>query len=161
MSTIAMYARTTEERDVILSELGNLLTTFYKTDEKEFTNMLNSDVSLRTAELIHSLLQEQNVEMTSRTQVNQLLESLKNELAEMKTVQITLAIKPQHGFLDQLSAWINTNIQEKSLLQLTIDPQIIGGIILLHQGKYINLSLKKKVTDTFIENKDAIFSVLS
>jgi len=161
MTTIARYARTTEERDVILAELGNLLTTFYKTDEQEFTNMLNSNVSVRTAELIHSLLQEESIELTSRNEVNRLLESLKDQLTEMNTIEITLAIKPQHRFLDQLCTWINTNIQDKSVMELTIDPQIIGGVILLHKGRYINLSLKKKVIDTFAENKDAIFSLLS
>lgn len=155
-----MYARTTEERDVILLEIADLLGTFHKTDEAEFINMLNNHVSVRTAELIHSLLQEQKVTITSRDEVSQLLEGLKKQLSTMGSVQITLAIKPQHKFLDELCNWINTNIEERTVLQLTIDPQIIGGCILLNKGRYFNLSLLKKITDTFTEDKDAIPSLL-
>jgi len=122
--------------------------------------MLNNNVSVRTAELIHSLLQEQNVTITSRDEVNRLLEALKTELSSLVSVQITLAIKPQHTFLDELYRWVNSNIQEHSVLQLTIDPQIFGGCILLNKGRYLNLSLKKQVTDTFAENQDAILSLL-
>ncbi len=161
MESLSQYIRTTDERDLIITELHQLFDSLHKVDKSQFSAILNKEVSVRTAEVVHTAIAEANVPNEDFSALENCLQTLKQELMLLTTVEITLAIKPQHEFLTQLYRWVQEHVGKQTIIQLAINPEIVGGIILVYQGKYINLSLSKRIDDVFTQHSHEILSLLS
>jgi len=79
--------------------------------------------------------------LSSKDLVNKIAESLKSYIQEMVTVELELAFAPTIKTIGNISELVGENM----LLDITINPQIVGGAIIKQDGIVSDYSLVKKL----------------
>ena len=82
----------------------------------------------------------------------------KEEIKNLKIAKITLAIDPSEDTISLISDWINKNLGDGIILDLSKDESILGGVIISIDGVYKDQSLKKNLEELFIKRKSEILS---
>lgn len=60
---------------------------------------------------------------------------------KMSVVILTLSIMPSVNFLTDLQDWFSTNIGERVIFDLNIEPEIIGGAKIICKNHFVDFSL--------------------
>lgn len=89
--------------------------------------------------------QEQKGNLKTKEQQVQFLDRLKNYLKEIPQIKMVIAFSASNKFLKKIGNWLEDEIGTKVILDITVNPKIGGGIIIEYQGRYLNLSLAKKI----------------
>lgn len=77
------------------------------------------------------------------------LENLKKELSELPVLKIQIAFSPPQSTTERISRYLEKEVGKKIILDILVNPEIVGGAILEYQGKYLNLSLAKEIEKLF------------
>jgi len=80
-------------------------------------------------------------------------ENLKKYLQKFPQVKIEIAFQPKKKFVNEISLWLEKEINQKIVLDLTFNPKIVGGAIIEYQGKQINFSLAKKIDELIFQKQ--------
>ncbi len=80
-------------------------------------------------------------------------EALVKDLENINTVETVLAFEPSDKTLDKILDWLHKEVANDIVLQIKHDPKIVGGVVITYKGKYLDLSLEKKLRDLF-EQRD-------
>ena len=64
---------------------------------------------------------------------------------KLPVLKIHLAFLPTPSFIKELSDWLKRNLKRKVLLDVEVNPAIVGGAILEYKGKYLDLSLRREL----------------
>ena len=64
-------------------------------------------------------------------------------------VSLTIAFKPNQELISTLSSWAKENFKDKVVFDITVDPSIVGGAIVEHNGLYRDESLGKVLDEAF------------
>lgn len=84
-----------------------------------------------------------------------LVEVINTNITHIKNadvLDITSSIPLEDSFVDKLYTWFSANGAKNFLFNISVDGSICGGLTVAHQGKYYDLSLKKKVYD-YVQHK--------
>jgi hypothetical protein len=74
-------------------------------------------------------------------------ENFKKYLQNLPQVKIEMAFQPKKEFVNKIFLWLEKEINQKVVLDLIFNPEIIGGAIIEYQGRQINFSLAKKIDE--------------
>lgn len=83
---------------------------------------------------------------------NLLLDEFKQVFYDMPIVSLTLAINPTRSFLTGVQGWFSENLGKKAVLKLDVEPEIIGGVKIVCNDHYLDLSVAAKL-DLIFGNK--------
>src|SRR3990167_9170319 len=111
--------KTVEDRNRLYSEIEVVSAAIYK--EGELMKVLSSQVSRTLAEHIGN---ETSTEALSRK-----ISDLKKSLDKLVVVKLTLAYEPSQSTVDKMLAFLRRNLGEKIILDLGVEPLILGGVI--------------------------------
>lgn len=131
---------TTQDAISLESELDQLERAIYKT-EIGAQKALDTLVSKKTADAIKDRLLS--------GEAKKVLAEIRSNLSKLKKIEITIAFEPSQDSIAKIHEWLTQNITKDILLDISIDKSIIGGIILVNKGKYVDLSLKTKLHEYF------------
>ncbi len=84
------------------------------------------------------------------------LKELKENLESLPNIRLTVAISPTLSMVENLSRLVREEVNPAATLEFDIDPKIIGGAVIINNGKVFDLSLKKKVDLFFEKNVDRL-----
>jgi F0F1-type ATP synthase delta subunit len=73
------------------------------------------------------------------------LENLKIKLDSLPLLKMTLAFSPTQSTIEKISQFLENKLGKKIILDISYNPEILGGAILEYRGKYLNLSLAKNL----------------
>lgn len=86
------------------------------------------------------------IESTGKTSsYSNLLEAFKRRLFATPTVCVTLAFYPTKALITRLTTWFEDNLEEKVLLDLKVEPDIIGGVKILCNEHFRDYSIASKL----------------
>jgi len=147
-----------KKKIIIKKDLDSLLEQITTIENLLFQN-INTPLSERSKgkiitemqKIIDYLEKNESVNKSPKDQFR-FLEKIKSELKKFLLIKIEIAFDPSPSFLRQLKNWFEENIKKDVVLDITKNPKIVGGIIIEYNGKYLDLSLAKKI-DHFIEQK--------
>jgi len=145
-SDVNNLARTLEEKNIFLNELDILANALFASDPGAFDTVLNKSVRAKTAGFIKQRLAEGEEKQA-------LVSSLKKFVDRAKIIKITLAFEPREETLDKLFSWVMKNIGLGAIMDVSYDESIVGGAIVAVDGKYRDLSLKKRINELFQNGK--------
>lgn len=154
-SEILSRLRTKEEARYLEGELDLLLEKIYSTKEGEFEQALKMNVRSWVSELIRAALSKEGVDK------EEFLKGLKAELAKLKVVALTIAFDPTEASIDRFHHWVRRNLGEGIVLEINVKPVILGGAIVVFQGEYRDLSLRKRFGRLLDSDREEIFKFLS
>lgn len=148
-----------EELDTLLDELDELKKSVYKTGEEEWGKKLEISLPERVTSPLVDFLRDlkQNRE---RGEIEDSINRLRAEAQNMKIIKIYLAVEPDARFLQNLNHWLDKEIGEDVVPEVGVDKEMLGGIKVVWQGKYIEFTLSRMVEDFLAKNREVITSEL-
>lgn len=153
MSALLSQVNTVSERNLVLEEL-DLLTKSVFNQKKDFNFALENQVRTHIAEAIKKDLTSSSISPADYLSQSQAA------LANLGAIKLTLAFDPSPSVLDRISSWARTNLSSDLIVDLEVDPSILGGVIIEYKGKYHDLSVKQKLDQYFKTNRVSLLERL-
>ncbi len=128
-----------------------------KVYEKEFNleKALEEQFGVVKKDAVFSFLRKNEVPLGSTSAIINFLEKIQERVSSLPTAYLTIAIEPDEKTLKTISNWFLLNLKRQVLLDITVDPQIIGGASIAFQGKQKNASIRslfESVSSEVLEN---------
>jgi len=142
---ILELTRTHEQYLSLMTDIDLLLSHMFQNTTATIEDSLVNHVGQETAQAIKNDLQENNIELSDHDQVKNYLEGLKESLSESKILHLILPIDPTFQFLTEISVQLRKKINPSLVIQVSRDPLIVGGAIVIYEGRYYNQSLSRKI----------------
>ena len=152
--------KTVDEVNRLVSEIDILLDSLFKADTNAFEKALNS-ISVVTSQALKDTFLKNNANLGNYAMIKDLLIKLKEELQKFKVLKLSLAFEVSEGSIDNLFAWVLTNLGSGIILDIKEDKKIIGGASIEFEGKYKDLTLKKKLEEVFGSKREEILTQMS
>lgn len=148
-SDIINTISTTEEADTLHDQINAFLALVYQDKGKPFMELIDQTFPGKLAPVIKEHLQKNQQELSFES-IQTFFDGLTQALDTAKILRITLAVKPSVELTGLISKWMHDTLPgEQMLLAIDVDPSIHGGLVLIHEGKYIDVSLTKQVEQWF------------
>ena len=139
-SQIITKLRTKEDLDLIQVELELLKKSLYQKDAN-YNDVLKNDIRSWVAEIISDESKETGIE--------KYLNDSEEFLKSVVVLSASISFEPSDVFIDRFSEYVKTNVSKQTVVDFLFNPQLIGGVQLSFKGKYIDLSIRKKITQEF------------
>lgn len=139
---LSNFFKTKSQASDFSARLGLILQSIYQ-PSFNFEKALSSQFNLNTKDKFISLLRDCSVNTNSVADLKSFIEKLQEKISTMSIVSLTLAFEPTEQTMQVLSDWFLLN-KKQILLEVKVDPSIIGGAIIAFQGKYKDFSIKPK-----------------
>ncbi len=147
----------TQEDSILLSEnikrFANL--NFQKT---KVEGLASEGLDQEFFNLVEKLKTEASFPATAGEQ-SALLRSIEEYLKTLPSVHLTIAFHPSREFLKHLASFFN-NLEKKVLLDVYVNPQIVGGVVFEYLGNYRDYSLSREL-DSLGKDSTFLASLLS
>jgi F0F1-type ATP synthase delta subunit len=113
---------------------------------------LIDQLGLQKKDKFITLLRDNSVKVESNSALQEFFGQIQTQISSLQVATITLAFEPDETALRDLSQWFFQNLNRQVLFEIQIDPDLIGGVAILYNGKYQDLSVKSRfsqiLTDT-------------
>jgi F0F1-type ATP synthase delta subunit len=148
--------RTTQEVADFISEIDNLMLAFYKSDKPSLKKALDS-VSTDSAKKIMQTFSKNNLDINDRDTVINFFETLKTLTKKFKVIKLVLAFNPTLKTISNIHNFVKDTLGIGYVFDIEVSEEILGGAIVIFDGKYNDFSLKKKIEDIFtLNNKEVL-----
>lgn len=140
---------TTNEAAEVVEEINNLLNQYYKNDQ---TTSIMSWAKKLKPELFQSLemvLENNNIAEGNTSVLKLFLEQLEKAVQSCKVLSVTIAAPANQQLVNKLSQYGKSQFGNTTIIEITVDPTIIGGAIVTYQGNYLDYSIKRKLDEYF------------
>lgn len=159
-SDILSNIKTVDEANRAAIEIDTLLDALFKTESNAFEKALNSISVIHKDQLKKTFLKN-NINSENQANIKECLTALREEVRKLKTLKLSLAFQASQNLIDNLFAWVVKNIGEGCILDIEADKAILGGTIIVYEGRYIDLTLKKTLEEVFASKREEILTQLS
>jgi len=95
-----------------------------------------------------SLLRENKVAIGSNTAIKSFLDKIANNISNLPTATLTLAVEPDKEALQEISDWFPLNLKKQVLIEIQVEPRLVAGAIISYKGKLIDASIRSMFFDT-------------
>ncbi|KPJ73616.1 hypothetical protein AMJ48_00040 [Parcubacteria bacterium DG_74_1] len=76
---------------------------------------------------------------------------LEKELRALPEIKLDIAFSPKDNFLNTISQWLQRELGQRTILDITVNPKVVAGAIIEYQGIWRDFSLAKKIDQLFSE----------
>lgn len=147
--------KTVQEANDLSSEIDALLESIFKTQERSLDDSLR-EVRVKTAQNLKEIFLKNKVDVTDREAVKEALEKLKEELEKLRIIRLTIAFEPSYETIANIYKWVSSALGEGYILDISTDVNILGGAIVVFNGEYRDLTLRKSLAEAFKAKKEEI-----
>jgi len=151
---ILSHIRTKSEAWQLEDEADLLLDHLYKGKADVFDLALKNDLRAWVSELLLRTFANPEIKK------DKYLRGLKVAIAKLRELKLTLAFEPTQNSIEKIHDWVIKNVGVGIILDITFNPTIFAGAIVIFEGKYRDLSLRNKFREQFGENRERIFQIL-
>ncbi len=151
---------TTEDASELNEQIDRLLTTIYQTERSDIATALDATLSTNISKSIKNYLYKTNTILTNEEEVRLSLKKLQEEVRHANILSLTLAFSPTKKMVTNISQMVKHEFGENILIELSVNPELVGGAVIIYNGKYIDLSLQKKLAILFEAKKGEILKFL-
>lgn len=158
-SDILKSTRTAQQAEQLILEIDSLLGSLFHEGKEEFEKALQS-IRAQVAEVLRDEFLNKDPKYQNKEMIKDFLTQLKEKAQNLNPIPITLAFSPSEHTIEVLHEWVLKNLGETYVLDIEVDQTILAGICLTLEGKYLDLSLKKKLEEVFKNKREDILSAL-
>jgi len=76
---------------------------------------------------------------------------LEKKLRSLPEIKLEIAFSPNNDFLNRISQWLEKELGQKIILDITVNPKVTAGAIIEYQGNWRDFSLAKKIDQLFVK----------
>jgi hypothetical protein len=135
-SELLSKLRTKEDLDILRGELDLLENALYQSSNI-YNDIIKNDIRSWVSEIV---LKEGKEDLSGY------IKKIKVDLLKAPVLSASINFEPSSSFIEKLSLWLKKNIDEKIVVDLLLNTASLGGIQLSYKGKYLDLSLRKKIS---------------
>lgn len=135
-----------------LEEITRVQQIVFKNTKVPLTERLKGIVSEELRNYLKEL-EKKKIIPTLPHQQNSFLDKLKKYLQAIPQVKLEIAFTPTEDFILKISNWFEKEFHQRIIIDINVNPKIVGGAIVEYHGKYGNFSLAKKI-DVLISQKE-------
>ncbi|MBU3978588.1 F0F1 ATP synthase subunit delta, partial [Patescibacteria group bacterium] len=139
--------RTTDDLVKFDEEMDLLLQSIYYVDKDMLKDALEKTVRIRVATVMRKLIQRDT--LSKREEINALFLSVYKTICSLPMLQLTLAFEPSEAVIDNISRWARQNLAAGILLDLSLDRSVLGGAMIMYNGRFYDLTLRKNLQGIF------------
>lgn len=131
---------TVTQRDYFLDSIEVLEKSLFATHQTIF-ELTSLALSLPWSDIVLRMYHEQNLIDQDKDACRAILESIKTAVKHMETVEIRVAYNITDADVRDIRNWFFFQLKKNMLLNIIVDPSIIGGIIIYRNGIYKDYSV--------------------
>jgi F0F1-type ATP synthase delta subunit len=150
---IFLKIKTTDSAEVFKGELRILLKSLYLGSD-EFGSVLKNRVRSYLSEYIINKLSVEDID------IEKLLKDLIEETENTPSVRLIIAYEPSEDAIDRFYSFITSACQRHIFLDIGYSPDIIGGAVIIYEGKYRDFSFKYVFENEFAKERKNILELL-
>jgi len=90
-------------------------------------------------------LEKEGIISASPNQQFSFFDEFKNYLQKIPQVKLEIAFEPSEDFLLRIKKWFKEENHQEVILDITVNPKIVGGAIIEYQGYFRDFSLVKEM----------------
>lgn len=143
---IANFLTTKEDLEKFLDELDFVISQIFKNPEISLSQKTKGKIQDWFFESIKEW-EEKEFKGKTENELQIFFSEIKEKILKLPQVKVSLAFCPNREFLKNLSLWFEKNFSQKFILDLKVDPKILGGIVFEISGKVFDFSLKRKIKE--------------
>lgn len=147
--------KTTRDVDNLSSEIDMLISALFRSEKVSLEKALTS-TSEDSAKKITEAFLKNNLDMTDKDQVSDFLDTLKSLIKKFKVIKLILAFDPTRQTIENIAEFVSENIGIGYILDVEIDESVLGGAVVMFNGKYNDFTLKKNIEEAFGVKKEEI-----
>lgn len=154
-SDILNSVKTIQEAQDLSYEIDTLLESVFKTQQQSFDSSIKT-ISIKTATKIREVFLKANLNFVDKEMVKDFLVSLKKLLTRFKIIKLTIAFEPSYEVIENIYDWVLNNLGNGYILDVDTNKDILGGAIIVFNGRRENLTLKNTLSTTFKTKREEI-----
>lgn len=147
--------KTTREVDELSLELDSLTSALFKSEEMTLEKALYS-IRTKSRDIIMEIFSKNNLDSANKETVRDFLDTLRKLIKNFKVIKLILAFEPSQKTIENIHNFVSENIGAGFVLDIEKDESVLGGSVVIFNGKYNDFTLRKTLGEVF-ENKKGEF----
>lgn len=152
---IIKSVRTIPNRDQLSLEIGKVMESLFSKENQSFEEIFK-EISVNTGEELKKIFKKAKLEIKNKEDIKDCLQKLKELLEKFKVVKLTIALEPTPKIIEEISEWISSKLGVGYIIDINTDQNIMGGAIVVLNGRYQELTVEKGIESAFQNNKKDI-----
>jgi hypothetical protein len=145
--------KTKREAERLLEEIEILRNGLFEAGGDAFKSLLKNKVRAITAENIRQVFAKEGIDK------RKYLDEIEELVMKMPNVSLILAFEPSEGAVERFYTRISEATGRQVLLDVVYEPQIIGGAVIIFNGRYRDFSFKKIFEAEFEKGRSKILEL--
>lgn len=160
-SSILDQIQTTDDVERVVNSLESFLSSLYTTNGKTVPEKMDELLPSHIARELKSTMEKSAINPQQIEEVKAIVGAIKAQLMSLRTVSLTLAFDPPQKALDDIASWVKQHFGSDTVMEIAIHPHILGGAVVVANGRYVDKSLKKKLDILFTVKRQEIKEMIS
>lgn len=146
-----------------VSQLNEFLAEIDILEESLFETTISSEsafkkLGVESASKLKELFLKNNLEITDKEAIKGYLVNLRTALSKFKIIQLTIAFEPSIQIVENIHSWVLENVGNSFILDIETNEALGAGAIIVFNGAYRDLTLKKNIEAAFAQKRNEIMS---
>lgn len=154
-SDLIATLKTTQDVTYFLSEIDTIKLTFFKSEELSLQKTLNS-IDPDSAKKILEFFSKNNLDINDKEIVSDFFETLKELIKKLKVIKLVLAFDPNYNIINNIYNFVKETVASGYILDIEVSQDLLGGAIVIFNGKYNDFTLKKEIEETFADKNEIL-----
>jgi hypothetical protein len=90
-------------------------------------------------------LEKEKILPSSPQEQSSFFKELENFLLKIPKVKLEIAFEPREEFILKIEEWFREKVKKRMILDIIVNPKVIGGARIEFQGKWKDFSLEKEI----------------
>lgn len=151
---------TTEDAQEFIERIDTFLADIYSIERKDILTVLDDTFPENISKEIKNYITLTNTSLTHQEEVRVALMKLQQAIRAARTLSLTLAFSPTRKTVIGICERIKQEFGQDVITEISYNPDLVGGAVIVFEGKYTDQSIKKKLTILFEAKENEIRSFL-
>jgi len=136
---------TKKQADKLNTQIEEFIASLYKNEKN--MQRIQKIFSYEFTEALLDAIKNEKISLNNHEKLRTYLTNIREEISQIPVIDLTIAIDPTHQQIKKIGSWITANSKEKYLLNIHVNPKIIGGIQIGIKGTFKDKSLRKQLAE--------------
>lgn len=151
-SDLIAAIKTVQDADQMISDINTLKILFA-------IPSATTSIGTTSAKIIAEIISKNNIDVKDREIYLAFLKNLIALIRKLKIIKLVLAFDPTQKTINKIHKFISDKIGIGYILETEVSEGILGGAIIIINGKHNDFTLKKTIENTFETKKEDLFSI--
>ena len=138
---LSAFFYTRKQANDFSARLSDFAEEVYKTDFN-LEKVLIDKLGLEKKEKFMILLRDLNVNTSSQSALKDFIAKLQEQISKIPVLSLTLSFEPKEETLKLINDWIMLSLKRQLLLDISINPDLIAGVVINYNGKFKDYSIR-------------------